>query len=95
MLNSDGYENGSTLLVHFFDVVLHDYNVKRPSYSSYVGNVVYAHQKFFLLVFLFAFFYSLLLIFNLLTANISHFLTANFRVFPPTKFVFFVFYLTL
>ena len=39
MLNSDGYENGkksigSTLLVHFFDVVLHDYNVKRPSYSS-------------------------------------------------------------
>ena len=95
MLNSDGYENGSTLLVHFFDVVLHDYNVKRPSYSSYVGNVVYALQNFFLLVFLFAFFYSLLLIFNLLTANISHFLTANFRVFLPTKFVFFVFYLTL
>ena len=95
MLNSDGYENGSTLLVHFFDVVLHDYNVKRPSYSSYVGNVVCAEQKFFLLVFLFAFFYSLLLIFNLLAANISHFLTANFRVFLPTKFVFFVFYLTL
>ena len=47
MLNSGGYENGSTLLVHFFDVVLHDYNVKRPSYSSYVGNVVYAHQKVF------------------------------------------------
>ena len=85
MLNSDGYENGSTLLVHFFDVVLHDYNVKRPSYSSYVGNVVYAHQKFFLLVFLFAFFYSLLLIFNLLTANISHFLTANFRFFTSNE----------
>ena len=26
---------------------LHDYNVKRPSYSSYVGNVVCADQKFF------------------------------------------------
>ena len=48
MLNSDGYENGSTLLVHFFDVFFfHDYNVKRPSYSSYVGNVVCADQKFF------------------------------------------------
>ena len=47
MLNSDGYENGSTLLVHFFDVVLHDYNVKRPSYTSDVGNVVCVHQKYF------------------------------------------------
>ena len=96
MLNSDGYENGSTLLVHFFDVVLHGYNVKRPSYSSYVGNVACAHQKFFLLVFLLcSLFYSLLLIFNSLTASLSHFLTASFRVFLPTKFVSFVFYQTL
>ena len=108
MLNGDGNENGkksigliskktilhgSTLLVHFFDVVLHDYNVKRPSYTFYVRNVVCAHRKFFACVPV-RFFYSLPLIFNSLTASISHFLTANFRIFLPTKFVSFVFYLT-
>ena len=33
--------------VHFFDVVSHNYNVKIPSYASYmyVGNVVCAHQR--------------------------------------------------
>ena len=34
------------ILVYFFDVVLHDYNVKLPSYTSFVGNVVCAHQSF-------------------------------------------------
>ena len=45
-------------------------------------------------VFMFAFiFQSLLLIFTLLAASLSHFLTAalNFHVFLPKKFVFFVF----
>ena len=58
MLNGDGNENSkknsiglfsSTLFfVHFFDVVLHGYDVKLPSYTSYEGNVVHvcAHQKF-------------------------------------------------
>ena len=36
-------------------------------------------------------FFSLLLIFALLATSISHFLTANFHVFLPTKFAFFVF----
>ena len=30
---------------HFFDAVLHDYNMKLRSYTSCVGNVVCAHQK--------------------------------------------------
>jgi len=38
-----------TFFVHFLDVVLHHYNVKLPSYTSYVGNVVCAHQKFYCL----------------------------------------------
>ena len=50
--------------------------------------------KLLLLVSLFAFF-SLPLIFTLLAASISHFLTANFHVFLRTKFVSFVLYLTL
>ena len=29
-----------TSFVHFFAVVLHDYNVKLPSYTFYGGNVV-------------------------------------------------------
>ena len=32
--------------LHFFDVVLHDYYVKLPSQTSYVGSVLCAHQKF-------------------------------------------------
>ena len=36
-------------------------------------------------------FFSLLLIFTLLTTSISDFLTANFHVFLPTKFASFVF----
>ena len=43
------------------------------------------------------FYFSLPLIFTLLAANISHFLTAalNFHVFLPTKFVSFVLPLAL
>ena len=45
-------------------------------------------------VFLFTFFFSLSLIFILVAASISHFLTAatKFHVVPPTKSVFFVFF---
>ena len=34
--------------VHFIDIVSHNYNVKIPSYTSYmyVGNVVCAHKSF-------------------------------------------------
>ena len=62
MLNGDGDENSKkkkkkkikrsiqqhTFFVHFFDVVLHGYDVKLPSYTSYEGNVVHVcvHQKF-------------------------------------------------
>ena len=80
--------------VNFFDVVLHDNNVKRASYTSYVGSVVCAHQKLCSLCSC-SLLYSLPLIFNLVAASISHFYTGNFHVFLPTTFVFFVFYLTL
>jgi len=35
-----------TFFVHFLDAVLYDYIMKLPSYTSYVGNVVCAHQRF-------------------------------------------------
>ena len=35
-----------TLFSRFFCFFLHDYNVKLPSYTSYVRNVVCAHQSF-------------------------------------------------
>ena len=54
----------------FFAVVLHDHNVKLgqklPSYKFYGGNVVCVPVPFF----------SLPLIFTLVAASISHFLTA-------------------
>ena len=69
--------------VHFFDLGFHDDNVKLPS-SFYVGkcrmcSAVFCHVPVH-------FFPTLSLIFTLLAA-FSHFLTANFYVFPPTKFV--------
>ena len=78
------------LFLHFFDIVSHNYNVEIPSYTSYmyVGNVL-CSPKVLLLVFLFAFF-SLPLIFTLVAASISLFVTANFHVFLPTKFVSFL-----
>ena len=54
--------------VHFFAVVLYD-NVKLPSYAFYGGNVV--RVFFFRLLFFF-----LPLIFTLVAARISHFVTA-------------------
>ena len=75
---------------HFFDVVLHDYNMKLRSYTSYVGNVVCAHQKLVAYVSVRFFFLSVPLIFTLLVARISHLLTANFHVLLSTKFASFV-----
>ena len=53
-------------------------NVKLPSYTFYGENVVRAHKKHLLLVFPFAFF-STPLIFTLLAAGISHFLTVAIK----------------
>ena len=47
------------VFVFFF---LHDYNLKLPSYTSYVRNVVCAHQSFVASVSVFLFLFSLLLI---------------------------------
>ena len=111
MLNVDGNENGkkkktivliskkksfasaAPFFVHLFDVVLHDDNVKRPSYTSH-RKCRMCSPKLLLLVSLFVFFFTAAH-FTSLAASISHFLTANFHVFVPTKFVSFVLYLTL
>ena len=109
MLNGDGNKNGkkyqllllakrsftsaARFLVRFFDVVL-QHDVRRPSYTSYIGNVVCAHHNFCCLC-PWSLFFSLPLIVTSLAARISHFLTAKFHVFLPTKFVSFVLYLTL
>ena len=45
-----------TSFLHFFVVVLHDYGVKRSSYTFLGGNVSCSHKKFCFLVFLLAFF---------------------------------------
>ena len=58
--------------VHFVAIVQHDYNVKLTSQMFYGENVVYAPVRFF---------FSLLpLIFTLVAARISHFLTAAIKV---------------
>ena len=54
--------------VHFFAVVLIDYDVKLPSYKFYGLNVACILVRLF--------FFSLPLIFTLVAASISHFLTA-------------------
>ena len=54
--------------VHFFAVVLIDYDVKLPSYKFYGLNVACILVRLF--------FFSLPLIFTLAAASISHFLTA-------------------
>ena len=110
MLNDDGNGNGKKIsivliskksftsaagfLVRFFDVVLQHDNVRRPSYTSYIGNVVCARHNFCCLC-PWSLFFSLPLIVTSLAARISHFVTVNFHVFLPTKFVSFVLYLTL
>ena len=55
--------------VHFFAVVLYDYKVKLPSYTFYGGNVVCVPVHSF----------SLPLIFTLVAASISHFLTGAIK----------------
>ena len=99
----NNFASAAHFFVHFFAVVLHDHNVKLSSYTFYgEKNVVCAHRRFVQLVsvpvrfpFTAAHFY--LAGFSLLTASISHFLTAdiNCHVVFPTKFVSFVFYLSL
>ena len=90
MLSGEGKENGQNksvgliskkknfaraadFFVHFCVVVLHDHNEKLgqklPSYTFYGGNVVCFPVHFF----------SLPLIFTLVTASISHFRTAAIK----------------
>ena len=74
--------SAALFFVHFFAVVLHDYNVKLPV-TRFMEEMLY--------VFRFTFF-SPPLIFSLVAASISHFPTAaiKFHVFLPTKLVFVV-----
>ena len=67
--------------------------MKLRSYTSYVGNVVCAHQKLlaYVSVGFFFFFSAAHLIFTSLVARISHLLTPNCHVLLPTKFASFVF----
>ena len=86
------------LAAHFFsyfflDVGLHGYDV-----NSLVTHLMeemlymYVHTNSFVACVPVGFF-SLLLIFTFLAISISHFLTANFHVFLPTKFASFVFFI--
>ena len=73
------FARAAHFFVHFFVVGLHDYNVKHLIYTSYVGNVVNAPRMFFHFC-SGSLFFSVPLIFTLLAASISHFLTTNFHV---------------
>ena len=102
MLNGDGNKNGKKnqvglisknlapaahFLVRFFAVVLHDYNVKRPSYK--IENVVCVPARFF-------FFYCRSSLFISVVASIfSPPPLQNFNAFLPTKFLSFFYYLSL
>ena len=87
-----------TFLVHFFAVVLHDYNETetsqlQPLFTRFMEKMLYMY----VLLFPF-FFFSLPLISPLVaTTSIYHFLIAaiKFFVFFLTKLVSFVFYLSL
>ena len=59
----------------------------------FMEELLYVLTRYFVSCVHVRFYFSLPLIFTLLAANISHFLSAalNFRVFLPTKFVSFVF----
>ena len=61
-------QRAAHFLVHFFAVVLHNYNVKFPSYTFYLENV---------LVFLFAFFTAGH--FHVVATSISYILTAAIK----------------
>ena len=77
----------STLFLHFFAVVLHDYNVKLLSYTFYGGNDVFVPVRFFLKP-------SFTPLWPLAFLNFSLPLQ-NFQIFLPTKFVSFVSYLSV
>ena len=71
--NNNNFAHAAQILVHFFAVVLHDHNVKLgqklPRYTFYGGNVVCVPVDLF----------SLPLLFTLVAASISHFLTAAIK----------------
>ena len=75
------YLRPSTKSFSFIAVVLYDYNVKRPSYTFYGGNVVCVPVHVF-----FFFFLTLPLIFTLVAATLSLFFTT------AIKFLMFFFY---
>ena len=80
----------------FLNAVLCDLNVKRPRYALFLWRscrMCMLTQYFFFSCLHVRFYFSLPLIFTLLAASISHFLTAalNSHVFLPTKNVSFVF----
>ena len=77
----------STLFLHFFAVVLLDYNVKLLSYTFYGGNVVCVPVRFFLKT-------SFTPFWPLAFLNFSP-PVQKFQFFLPTKFVSFVSYLSV
>ena len=81
-----------TFFVHFFVVVLHDYNVKLPETSWLVTRFMEEITYVFLSTFC-----SLLLILTSVAGSISHFLTAATKLSccSSKKNVSFVFYLSL
>ena len=76
------------VVLHNFNTVLYEQNVKPPSYTLFFGSL-YVLTQYFVSCVPGCFYFSLPLIFTLLVASISHFLTAalNFHVFLSTKFV--------
>ena len=62
---------GAHFFIHYFALVLHDYNLKPPSYTFYGGNVAYASVGYF--------FFSLPLIFTFEAASIPHLPTAAIK----------------
>ena len=76
-----------TFFLHFFAVVLHDYNVKLLSYTFYGGNVVCVPVRFFLKL-------SFSPLWPLAFLNFSPPLQ-NFQICLLTKFVSFVSYLSV
>ena len=98
MLNGDGNENSKKKkTAHFFSYLI----FLMVFCTATTWNAVVTHlvkEMLFIYVYTKSFvacvpvrFFSLLLIFTLLTTSISDFLTANFHVFLPTKFTYFVF----
>ena len=92
--------HNTLFFIHFFDVVLHDYNMKLSSYTSYVGNVLCAHQKFCCLcsrlpIFAFFFFFTAIPFYlQQLAASIPHFLPPVFMFFFQQNLSPLFFYLT-